>query len=327
MTIQPWHKLALKFAFIILLFWFMSHKGLLSVDATRAALSRWPYIVPAFFSLILANFIGTYRWHLLMKAQQIIIPLKRTIQLAFVGYFFNIALPGAVSGDLVKALYVAKESPGKRAHAFSSILFDRLAGVTGLILISLSAWGTTLLQELQVTEHRLWPAIEMIVGISGAGAILFFSHLFFVSDNRDSVLRLLKFFQTKSEKMGSLTRIYEGLRNYGRQKRVAIGSILLSLLMHSFVIFSFVCFAKAIGDHDLSVISIFIVVPLGLLITAIPILPAGMGTGHAAFFALFDILGSNRGVDLFNIYVLFQILMGVAGGIVYLFFRSRLPQE
>jgi len=63
-------------------------------------------------------------------------------------------------------------------------------------------------------------------------------------------------------------------------------------------------------------------VPLGLLVTAVPIAPAGIGTGHAAFGWLFLRLGSKAGANVFNLFILVQLALASVGGFFYLGFRS-----
>jgi uncharacterized membrane protein YbhN (UPF0104 family) len=60
-----------------------------------------------------------------------------------------------------------------------------------------------------------------------------------------------------------------------------------------------------------------------LLATAIPVLPGGVGTGHAAFSFFFDLLGSKAGADIFSYYVITQLIIGAVGGLVYLRFKTE----
>ena len=85
---------------------------------------------------------------------------------------------------------------------------------------------------------------------------------------------------------------------------------------------SFLLYATAFGE-SIHALQVFICFPLGLLITAIPIAPGGVGTGHAAFSYLFQLFGSMRGADIFSLYVLSQFVLGGIGGIVYLKSKSE----
>src|SRR5689334_22848414 len=108
-----WIKNLVKGLFVVALLYYLAKKGFLSLDAMRNAFEQWQYIASAYLLLLLAGFASIYRWHILVKAQGIEFPLLRTFELSYVGIFFNIALPGAVSGDVVKAIYVGREVEGK----------------------------------------------------------------------------------------------------------------------------------------------------------------------------------------------------------------------
>src|SRR5690606_34984330 len=118
--------------------------------------------------------------------------------LNLVGNFFNIALPGAVSGDFVKAVYVSEDFPDKRAPVFGSMVFDRLLGVSAMILVGafsgllslILPWGGSL------------PAVLLYaIGFLGVGVAVFFLYLF-LSHKADPLFKLLQFFTRRSEKLG-----------------------------------------------------------------------------------------------------------------------------
>jgi hypothetical protein len=69
----------------------------------------------------------------------------------------------------------------------------------------------------------------------------------------------------------------------------------------------------------------FLLVPMGLLTTAIPIAPAGLGVGHVAFAALFSLAGSEHGAEIFTMYVTIQIVINLTG--VFFYLRSPKVQE
>jgi hypothetical protein len=83
--------------------------------------------------------------------------------------------------------------------------------------------------------------------------------------------------------------------------------------------------AHALGDSHLPLVSLYVVVPIGLVLTSIPIAPAGVGTGHAAFLYLFHLIGSDRGADVFSLYAIGNLFTGLIGGLVYLQFKAHNP--
>jgi len=103
--------------------------------------------------------------------------------------------------------------------------------------------------------------------------------------------------------------------------------LVASILIHLTVGWCCLNFAQALGEFQLSLGSLYIVVPLGLLITAIPVAPAGVGTGNLAFLYLFHLIGSERGADVYSLFALTNIVLSSIGGLVYLRYKSREPLE
>src|SRR5690606_33761170 len=97
-------------------------------------------------------------------------------------------------------------------------------------------------------------------------------------------------------------------------------------LIQSLTALSFLHFAYALSETGISPEGLFVVAPLGLLVTAVPILPGGVGTGHAAFSFLFHLIGSERGADIFSYFVLNNLALGSIGGLLYLRFKSASPE-
>lgn len=313
-------KLGLKLGLVALLFYFLAKRGLLSLEATRQALSRTELILPALAALIVAQFLGVVRWQWLLRAQDYELSWWTTFQLTYIGAFFNLALPGAVSGDLVKAYYVAQETKGRKGRVFGTILFDRVAGVSALVLVSAGALAWNLGHYIQTP---LFQGIQWIMTCAAAGVIAFYSYLFLVREKHDLFLRALYGFQRRVPRAASLTRIYLGLRHYHSEKAAVLKVLAISILVHCLVSFASYSFALALGAENIALLSVFVVVPLGLLVTAVPVTPGGVGTGHAAFGWFFLFLGTERGADVFSLHLMGQILGAVIGGVIYLRYRAK----
>jgi uncharacterized protein (TIRG00374 family) len=310
--------LALKVAFVVALLWFLGRKGFISLHATRRAFTHADRMVPAIAAMIAAMLLGVLRWHWLLRGHGIVLPATRTLTFALIGNFFNLALPGAVSGDVVKAFYIARERPGRRGDALATIVFDRVAGLAGLVLLA----ATALLLELDaVRGTKLLAAIQVFMAVAAAMVVLFFAHLFLVSARRDPLLRLLRALERRVPRARSATTLYQSLRHYHRHPRLVMVALAMSVLLHCLVCFAFLDFWRALEPVRAPILSLFVVVPLGLLVTAVPVAPAGMGTGHAAFGALFLLLGSKTGANVFSVFVVVQLALAGVGGLVYLGFR------
>jgi len=313
----------IKLAIVVALLWLLARKGLLSVHEVAKAFTQWQYLAPALFVGAVSSLLGVLRWQILLRAQGIRLSFARVFQLTFIGNFFNVALPGAVSGDLVKAFYVGREVEGKRGRALGSILFDRVAGLSALVVLSASSLaigygefeGTTLVR-----------AIHVFMTIGAAAVVAFFAYLFLVRERHDPFMIILRRLQGQHPKVGSIVRIYEGLRHY-HSHRIAVAQVIaISLVVHLMIGWCCLQYAYALGESSLHLLPIYVVVPLGLLITAVPVMPGGVGTGHVAFTYFFGLIGSQAGANVFSLFVLQQFFFGGIGGLIYLQFRNYQPK-
>jgi uncharacterized protein (TIRG00374 family) len=312
---------SLKILLVVALFGLLWKKGLISAESLRTGLSNWESSVPAVALMLFCSVLGMVRWHWLLKLQGIDLPFSRTAQLSLIGAFFNFALPGAVSGDLVKAYYIGKEIPGRRGNAFGSILFDRIVGVSALVLVSatalLSGWerfsGSTLVHGIRIL---------LIAGLTGV--IAFYGYLFTLREKHDPLLNLLRGPLEGRKLSGSFLRIYEGIRTYHSTPGSVLQVLGLSSLIHLGVATAAVAFGTSLQESQLHWLPVTVVVPLGLLATAVPVLPGGVGTGHAAFAALFLLIGSAKGADIYNLFLIPQLILCGVGGVVYLRFKGEL---
>lgn len=323
--IRSTSKLVLKILFVALLLGFLSRKGLISLAEMRKVLDHPYRLATALLAMTAATLIAISRWKLLLEAQGVRISWQKTARLNLIGGFFNLALPGAVSGDIVKAFYIARENPGKRGHVFGSILFDRIIGVSGLVLVATLA----LLLGLGPLEgSRLIAAVQGFVLVAFSCVLAFYGVLFMVPTEKDPILRVLALATGRFKGAASLNRIYEGIRNYHPHRRMVLSSLGLSCIIHFLAAlacmeFFFILEPASAAYPDL--LGAFVAVPLGLLVTAVPVAPAGVGTGHAAFSWLFLLLDSSAGANIFSLNVLVQVLFGALGGLVYLRYRSEIP--
>ncbi len=322
-------KTLAKTAFIFGLLYFLTQKGFISIQDTRRAFDSWPTLLIVFLVLGFQVILGSIRWQWLLKAQNIELKWIRVLELTAVGNFFNIALPGAVSGDFIKAFYIGKDAPGQRARAFGGILFDRVAGLSALVLIA----GISMMLEFgsnpDGTNEHMLHVLRPLVMMAALCTLLFYGYLFLVKETWDPVLVLIrKMEKTLPAKLGnavnSIGRIYEGIRHYHHHRWTVMKALLISIVVHMCVGWSFLEFAHIFGAEHLSLLSVYTIFPLGLLVTAVPVALAGLGTGHAAFLYLFNLIGCARGADIFTLYALSQLFYGFVGGIVYLRFKGQL---
>lgn len=160
--------------------------------------------------------------------------------------------------------------------------------------------------------------------ITSAGFVIaFYSYLFLVREHHDPVLLMFRRLEKLVPRLHALTHIYLAIRYYHHRRGTVTAVFFLSVLIHTVVGLGFLLFANALGEASLPVAGIYTVFPMGLLVTAVPVAPAGVGTGHMAFAYLFGLIGSGRGADIFTLFALSSFFFGGVGGLVYLRFKAH----
>jgi uncharacterized protein (TIRG00374 family) len=243
--------------------------------------------------LLAAVLLTLVRWYVLVRAQGLPFTLSGAMRLGLIGFFFNSFLPGSVGGDIVKAAGLAREQ-SRRTVAVATVIMDRAIALWGLVwfvaLVGGGFWAAGML------EGKSAEAAKMIV--STAGAIVVASVVVWLLLGLLPTQRADRF-ASRLERLpkigGSAAEFWRAVWMYRcRQGSVAL-ALLLSWIGHVGFVFGFYCCALTLGDEALgsipSVTEHFLIVPVGLVIEAMPLFPGGVGIGEAAFGGLYKLMG------------------------------------
>jgi len=268
--------------------------------------------------------LASLRWWLLLRAVDLEIPPLRAFFLTWIGNFFNVTLPGAISGDVVKGYYVLKVQKGEgRTRAFMTLLIDRFVGLFGLIVM---AFAALVLNYAFVMEQKALHNLAFaIIGLF-AGTLLFYAvALFPFKEGKDPFLRLLG----KLPARDFTTKVYLAFKRYQNEKKTLAATLAIAISIHSCIAVLFFQITQLIGVEGLNLGTQFFLMPIGLITIAIPLAPGGVGIGHAAFESLYQLVGVSGGADIFNLFVIVQLAVFLLGGIPYFFYSHdyEVPEE
>jgi uncharacterized protein (TIRG00374 family) len=305
----------LKISLAVGIIAWMIHSGAIDLKVFHSFFSV-QNLVTSFFGVVVAFVMSTVRWKLLLKVHDIKISFQNCWQLNLIGLFFNYVVPGGVGGDVIKGFYIVKENPGKRMGAGMSVLMDRVLGLYALVILCMIflVVDWTRIQEneqLIMIGH----SIVMVFVLFTLGLVLAFSDHF-------RNLGWQKFFHKFS--IGhKLLLAYEAVHAYGKALREVYLTIAISLGAQLVIVLTHIFVGKATGFVVPWEAYLF-VLPLGFMVTAVPISPAGVGVGQMAFYFLFNLyLGekSQIGPTLATIFQVLQFLLSVFGA--YYFIRRK----
>lgn len=272
-----------------------------------------------------------FRWYILIRALDLPFSLRNTFRLGMVGVFYNTFLPGSVGGDLLKAYFIAKEHPERKARAIATVIADRALGLFGLILfvaaLGSMAWaGGDARIEATPGLQRL---IKLMAGIAG-GSILGFLALGYLPERRvERFARRLKWFP----KIGkSLVEFWYTLVTYRQRMRAVVLCVGLSALSHFALVFAFHSASRVFPPanpevEQATLAEHMVVAPIGFIVQALPVSPGGVGVGEAAFAGLYKLSGrpQSRGVIARLSLRVVEWIIGLIGYLVYLRMKKELP--
>ncbi|MBI1343732.1 MAG: flippase-like domain-containing protein [Terrimonas sp.] len=139
-------KLLLKIGITVLCFWYISHK-VDFLSAKNAFLkSNWWLLALAVLLLIISKIFSAFRLNIYFSNINLHLPSLQNIRLYWLGMFYNLFLPGAISGDAYKVILLNKKFNAPYKKTSAAVLLDRFSGLLALGLI-LSVYAVIVLNN------------------------------------------------------------------------------------------------------------------------------------------------------------------------------------
>jgi uncharacterized membrane protein YbhN (UPF0104 family) len=256
-----------------------------------------------------ALLITFFRWHRLVLAQGLDFSLRDAIRLGFIGNVFNLVIPGAVGGDVIKAAFLGRMQPEKKPQAWASMVLDRILGLLGLFMLAAIAGGVgwrTASPEVRFLIAMIWGALG--VGLTALAVV--FSPGLYRPLNKLVAGR------------GKLEAVVQKLEAIGMAYRERIGLVVAMLgvatCVHGLYVLAFYCASCAIFTELPTLAQHYLMVPLVLFTTAVPIPFGGIGFVEQVSGQLFTMVHHKDGAIAM---MAFRILMygsGIISAGVYL---------
>ncbi|HMK25302.1 MAG TPA: lysylphosphatidylglycerol synthase transmembrane domain-containing protein [Chitinophagaceae bacterium] len=166
-NIGKWLKLFLKIAVTVACLWYVS--GKIDFAKAGAALQKanWFYLLFALIAFVISKWVAAIRLNIYFRNIDIHLPAWKNIRLYWLGMFYNLFLPGSISGDAYKVILLTKKYGISYKKTTTAVLLDRFSGLLGLGLI-LAVYGFVVLEN------------DLYITIIIAGAVLSVLTLYFI---------------------------------------------------------------------------------------------------------------------------------------------------
>jgi len=139
-------KLLLKIGVTGVCFWYISKK--IDFHAAKEAFlkANWLWLFLAVILLMLSKLFSAFRLNIYFRNVNIHLPEWRNIKLYWLGMFYNLFLPGSISGDAYKVVLLKRKYDSSYKKTSAAVLLDRFSGLLALGLI-MSVYGIVVLDK------------------------------------------------------------------------------------------------------------------------------------------------------------------------------------
>jgi uncharacterized protein (TIRG00374 family) len=329
-------QLAIGIGLIALLFYRMDNKSDL-LNALHDITGNGLYLAGAIISFLVCMIMCAWRWKLILAAHNMNISMLRAMNLYFIGQFFNAFMPGSVGGDIVKAVIVAKEFPGKKTIAVTTIFIDRLIGLLSLVLLASAITVVRYKFFMRYPETRM--IMLLMIGVAGAAVSLIFImfHHNILEKGRIAT------FLNKHKRIGSIiNRVYNAFQDCLTHRGLMTRTMLVSLGNHIAIIAA--AFLLGLGlnintttetagkepagiNIKAEFANYLTIFPIINGIAAIPVTPGGLGTREYATKLMMGLpefnVPATRAITLSLLLYLTTMFWSLVGGLVYAVYVIR----
>ena len=129
---------------------------------------NWPLLSAGFGLVMVAVCVTFLRWWILVRALDLPFRLTDAYRLSFLGYLLNFIGPGSVGGDLFKAVFIARQQPGRRTEAVATVFLDRIIGIYVLFVV---ASATILLSGVSKSGAAVKAVCDFALLVTGLGTV------------------------------------------------------------------------------------------------------------------------------------------------------------
>jgi uncharacterized membrane protein YbhN (UPF0104 family) len=265
--------------------------------------------------------LGIARWRVVLRVQGFDLPWGRAAEISFVAHFFNSFLLGSTGGDLMKAFYAARETHHKKTEAVVTVFVDRLIGLWAMLLFA----GAMMLPNLTLLflhaklRSLALLTLAMLGACSGLVAVAFWGGVSRGWSGARAWLRRLP----KGE---WLERSLDSCRQFGHEPFFLSRTLVISMLLNAICVFQVWVIGSGLG-LNIPPRVLFLIVPVIICISALPITPSGLGVRENLFVLMLaeSAIGvpDASALSLSLLAYAGSLFWSLVGGLVYAMLKER----
>ncbi len=316
----------LKLLFQILMtalffWWIVKNISLLDLWHTILQANSWLILLSCLLGLYCV-LVSAQQWQVLLNGTGQKIKLSILTALYLIGITFNQFLPTGLGGDVVKVVLLRRMTLTGTTSA-RSVIAARLTGFVGMLLVGVTV--AVIRFPLFLVNISLFHVNALLLIILMAVAYISVLVLIF----HPVTLSLMESFAKRFPrlKLGKVYEVQKAIADYRNNPRTLISSILVGGVFWVATIVNHYVLGRAIGI-DISPWYFFVLVPVALTLSMVPISVNGFGVREGMFALLLATahVPQTHAVTLALLMDLQAILLAVVGGVLFLLKESFLPK-
>lgn len=316
---KGWIGFAIKAVISIALIGYIFYAQVENVDDIWTAMAAAdPVLLLLAFSLNTVGYLlCSWRWQILLAAQGFVVPLIELIRAYTIGIFFNVLLPGLMSGDFMRAMDVSDRVPSY-ARSFLILFVERLTGMFGLVFLALFA--------LPLIGWELVEKTKIGWILAAVSAVLLAVSVVFFNQNLRRWLEPIERVPVLKKLTSIAQKVAETSDAFRTRMRAIYACMGISIVFQANVVLHYYLIGAALGI-DVPLYAYFAIIPVSHFVMMIPASINGIGIREQIFIFLFGQFGvaAAASVSLAWIALGMVLIQAVAGGIVFALRRKKMP--
>jgi len=262
--------------------------------------------VAIYFVGMVSTFV---RWFCLVRVIEPKFRFSATMLLGLIGMVFNLVIPGAVGGDLIKAAYLVRMRI-RKTQAVASMVIDRIVGLLGLFILAAIAGGFAW-RMAPADVQKLIMAAWVAVGLGVFALIAIFSRI---------LTRMFPQLKGGHTRLGVVvSELSEMSATYSGRLEVVLGAIALSVWNHAMNVGAFYVIGRMLFPAmTTTLVQHFLMVPLTLFSMAVPLPFGALGLSEEVSQQLFKLVNHPSGALAMMGFRVLMYAGGLVGACVYL---------
>jgi len=263
---------------LILLGFLLHYTGFESTLQKLSQANLW-YVPVGVVVYLSAQLISAYRWKFLSAPLGFRLSFREFYDYYLIGMFFNLFLPGAIGGDMLRMVYLAKSSQRKKREALLTLLAERGVGLVALLILT---------SIVSLTPPLMAMDLRIPLKFLSFGPVYFDLRLLLLSLSSFMLLGYLALWCTPLERLAERIPKLELLgqaKIYWANLGLLCKSVSMSLVVHVMMVLMHLLIANALHVH-VDVLYISVVYGIVSLASVLPIAFNGFGVREGTYLLL-----------------------------------------